>query len=337
MQSYEFSGFGDVAGLARCERPIPDLRSNEILVRVRAASVNYRDLMVLSGTYPVAARIGLVPISDGAGEVCAIGSDVTRFAVGDRVAGTYFNRWRDGRLTRELAAHQLGARHDGMLTEYRALDEEEAVAVPSHLSFEEAATLPCAALTAWSGVKGHRPIVPGDTMLVVGGGGVALFAVQFAKIFGARVIAVTSRAGKAALLRSLGADAVLVSADLPDWDSRVLELTGGRGVEHVVEAVGPATLARSIRSCAFDAEIALIGIFMGEAGFDGSAFAGRLVTVRRVAVGSRAAFETMNRAIALHQLRPVIDRVFPFVEAQDAYRYFAANERTGKVVIAGAA
>jgi NADPH:quinone reductase-like Zn-dependent oxidoreductase len=337
MQSYEFTGFGDAAGLKRRERAVPDLKSNQILVRVRATSVNYRDVMVLNGTYPVPARVGLVPISDGAGEVCAIGQEVVRFAVGDRVAGTYFNRWRDGRLTRELAGHQLGARHDGMLTEYRALDEEEAVAVPSHLSFEEAATLPCAALTGWSGVNGYRPVVPGDTVLVVGGGAVALFAVQFAKIFGARVIAVTSKSDKATLLRSLGADEVVVSSEVTEWDKLVLEMTGGRGVEHVVEAVGPATLARSIRSCAFDAEIALIGIFMGEAGFDGSAFAGRLVTVRRVAVGSRAAFEAMNRAIGLHRLRPVIDRVFPFADAQDAYRHFVANERTGKVVIAGAA
>lgn len=337
MQSYEFTGFGDAAGFARTTRSVPGLKSNEILVRVRAASVNYRDLMVLNGTYPVPARIGLVPISDGAGEVCAIGGEVTRFAVGDRVAGTYFSRWRDGRLTRELAAHQLGARQDGMLTEYRALDEEEAVAVPAHLSFEEAATLPCAALTAWSGVNGWRPIVPGDNVLVVGGGGIALFAVQFAKIFGARVIAVTSKRDKAAPLRALGADEVVVSSEIADWDKRALEMTGGHGVEHVVEAVGPATLARSIRSCAFDAEITLIGIFTGEAGFDGSAFAGRLVTVRRVAVGSRAAFEAMNRAIALHQLRPVIDRVFPFADAQDAYRHFATGERTGKVVIAGAA
>ena len=247
MKAIQVSRVGGPEVLELVDLPTPEPKPGEILVRQEAVGLNYIDTYQRSGLYKM--DLPFVPGGEGAGVVEKVGEGVTRFAVGDRVAGTYFNRWRDGRLTRELAAHQLGARHDGMLTEYRALDEEEAVAVPSHLSFEEAATLPCAALTAWSGVNGHRPIVPGDTMLVVGGGGVALFAVQFAKIFGARVIAVTSRAGKAALLRSLGADAVLVSADLPDWDSRVLELTGGRGVEHVVEAVGPATLARSIRSC----------------------------------------------------------------------------------------
>jgi NADPH:quinone reductase-like Zn-dependent oxidoreductase len=191
-------------------------------------------------------------------------------------------------------------------------------------------------VTAWSGVTGGRPVLPGEHVLVVGGGSVAMFAIQFASLFGAHVIAVTSRPEKADLLHALGAEDVLVASELPDWNDRVVALSDGRGVEHVVEAVGPATLARSIRSCALDAEIALAGIFAGTEGFDPSALAGRLVTIRRLAVGSRAAFEAMNAAIARHELKPVIDRVFPFAEAPLAYRHFAAMQHTGKVVIGGA-
>jgi len=336
MQSYNLESFGDVAGLALVERPIPEPGAGEVLVRIRATSINYRDLMVLDGTYPVPAKAGTIPLSDGAGEIVAVGGAVTRFAVGDRVAGSYFTHWVGGRLTAELARQQLGSSHDGMLTTFRALGEDSIVKVPDHLSFEQAATLPCAALTAWSGVSAGRPILPGEHVLVVGGGGVAMFAIQFAKLFGARVISVTSKPDKAELLQGLGAHHVLVSSETTDWDGRVVELTGGKGVDHVVEAVGPATLARSIRCCALDAEIALAGAFAGADGFDAKALSGRLVTIRRLAVGSRSAFEAMNDAIALHGLKPVIDRIFPFSEAPLAYRHFAAMRHTGKVVIGGA-
>lgn len=336
MQSYSLKRFGGVDGIALVERRVPEPGPRDVLVRIRAASLNYRDLMVLDGTYPVPAKTGTIPLSDGAGEIVAVGSEVTRFGVGDRVAASYFTRWTGGRLTADIARHQLGSSHDGMLTTLRALDEDCVVKVPDHLSFEEAATLPCAALTAWSAVSGGRPVLPGECVLVVGGGGVATFAIQYARLFGTRVIAVTSRSEKAALLRKLGAHDVVVSLNQPDWDRSVVGLTAGKGVDHVVEAVGPPTLACSIRACGADAEIALAGVFVGSDDFDPAALMGRLVTIRRIAVGSRSAFEAMNRAIALHELRPVIDQVFPFTEARSAYRHFAAMRHTGKVVIAGA-
>jgi NADPH:quinone reductase-like Zn-dependent oxidoreductase len=335
MQAYSIDKFGDVSGLILHERARPEPGPREVLVRVHATSVNYRDLMVLDQTYPVPSKVGTIPLSDGAGEVVAVGPHVSRFAVGERVAGIYFNRWLGGRLTAELAGHQLGSSHDGMLAEYRTLHEDSLVMVPGHLTFEEAATLPCAALTGWSCVNGGRPVLPGESVLIVGGGGVALFATQFAKLLGVHVIAVTTKADKVPLLQRLGANDVVVSADDPDWHRHVLALTGGRGVDHVVEAVGPATLGQSLRASAFDADIALAGVFAGEHGFDPRALIGRLVTIRRVSVGSRAAFEAMNRAIALHRLTPVIDRVFPFSEARAAYERFAAMSHTGKVVIAG--
>lgn len=336
MQSYSLTRFGDITGLLCIERPEPKPAPREVLVRIRATSLNYRDLLVLNGTYPIPAAVGTIPVSDGAGEVVAVGDEVTRFAVGDRVASSYFINWVGGRLTADLALHQLGASHDGMLTTLRALDENWMVKVPDYLSFEEAATLPCAALTAWSGVSGGRPVLPGEHVLVVGGGGVAMFAIQFARLFGACIIAVTSKAAKAELLRQLGANDVIITSEHPDWDRSVADLTDNKGVDHVIEAVGPATLARSIRSCAVDAEIALAGVFVGKEGFDPKSLAGRLVTIRRLAVGSRSAFEAMNSAIALHKLRPVIDRVYPFTEAQSAYQHFADMRHTGKVVIAGA-
>lgn len=336
VQAYHLDGFGDPKGIVLRESPAPAAESGEVLVRLRAASINYRDLMVLQRTYPVPASPGTIPLSDGAGEVVAVGPGITRFTAGDRVAGLYFPRWQGGRLTADIAKQQLGSSHDGMLAECRALPQDALVRVPYHLSFEEAATLPCAALAAWSAVTGGRPVVPGEGVLVVGTGGVGLFAIQFAAAHGARVLAVTSRQDKTALLRRLGAIEVLVSSDRPDWDAEVVRITGGHGVEHVVDAVGPATLARSIRACALDAEVALAGVFQGEDGFDARVLAGRLVTIRRVAVGSRTGFEAMSRAIARHELRPVIDRVFPFAEAPDAYRHFAAMRHVGKVVVAGA-
>lgn len=334
MRAYHLDGFGDPGSIVLRQRPAPAAGPGEVLVRVRAASINYRDLMILHQTYPIPASPGTIPLSDGAGEVVAIGAGTTRFAVGDRVAGLYFPRWQSGRLTADVARHQLGSSHDGMLAECRSLHEDALVLVPDHLSFEEAATLPCAALAAWSAVSGGRPVLPGEDVLVVGAGGVGLFAIQFAAAHGARVLAVTTRQDKTPLLRRLGAAEVLVAADGPDWDAEVVRLTGGRGVEHVVDAVGPATLARSIGACTLDAEIALAGVFPGDDSFDGRVLAGRLVTIRRVAVGSRAAFEAMARAIARHELRPVIDRVFPFAEAPDAYRHFVATRHAGKVVVA---
>ena len=334
MQAWHLGKTGEIDDLAIREHAMPQPGPHEVLVRVRAASLNYRDIMVLHGRYPVPAPPGVIPLSDGAGEVAAVGPGVTRVAVGDRVAGTYFLRWFDGRLTWALAMQQLGSSHDGMLAEYRVLSEESLVKVPEHLGFEEAATLPCAALTAWSTLTGPRRVLAGETVLTMGTGGVALFALQFAKLFGARVIALTSSLPKAQRLRELGADEVIDYTAHPQWDAEVLRLTANRGADHVVDSIGTATLERSLRAAAFGGEIAFPGAFSAEgASFDPRVLAGRMVTIRRIAVDSRASFEAMNRAIGQHRLKPVLDRVFGFHEAREAYRYFDARKHIGKVVI----
>lgn len=338
MRTYRLNAFSGMEGLSLGERAVSELGPHDIQVRVRAASLNYRDLMIMEGRYAFPAPVGVTPLSDGAGEVVAVGARVTRFAPGDRIAGAYFQRWIDGRLTPEFARDQFGCTHDGMLAEYAVADESAWVKLPDHLSFEEGATLPCAALTAWSALtEGARPVLAGETVLVLGTGGVALFGLQFAKLFGARVIAVTSRVERGEQLRALGADTVIDSKVSPDWDASVRAATQGQGVDHVLESIGPDTLERSIKSAAFDAQLALVGAF-GSPGtmLDPRVFGGRLISIRRVAVGSRAGFEAMNRAIAHHRLRPLIDCVFDFDHAKQAYMHFQASRHMGKVVIAGA-
>ncbi len=332
MKAYHLNEFGSADGIVLRDDPVPQPGPREALVRVHARSLNYRDLLILSRQYPLPATQGVVPISDGAGVVVAVGEGVTRLAPGDRVAATYFPRWRDGRIEPDLGMEQFGCTRDGMLSEFILADEQAFVQVPAHLSFEEAATLPCAGVTAWSALNGPRRVLPGESVLTIGSGGVALFALQFAKIFGARVMAITSSEGKVALLERLGADDVIDYRKNPDWDRLVRELTGGRGVDHVVETGSIDTLPKSLAACAWNAEVALVLALTGGT-LDVTALRG-LVAVRRIFVGSRAAFEAMNRAITRHQLRPVIDRVFPFDEVRAAYAHFGQRQQAGKVVIA---
>jgi NADPH:quinone reductase-like Zn-dependent oxidoreductase len=332
MQAYHLAQLGTLDGLVLQDDAMPTPGPRDVLVRVRARSLNYRDLLILNQRYPVPGFPGIVPLSDGAGEVVAVGEEVSRVAVGDRVSGTYFPRWGGGRLELEMAGEQFGCTRHGMLAEFVLAPEQALVKIPAHLSFEEAATLPCAGVTAWSSLTGPRPVRPGETVLTIGTGGVACFALQFARLFGARVIAVTSRADRTELLKRHGADAVIDSRSTPEWDRSVRELTGGRGVDHVVETGGLETLSRSLAACTANAELALVAA-LGAGTLDSSALRG-LTTIRRVFVGSRASFEAMNRAVTLHTLRPVIDRVFPFRDARDAYVHFEARRHAGKVVIA---
>jgi NADPH:quinone reductase-like Zn-dependent oxidoreductase len=335
VRAYHLDRFGDPLCLVTRAHDVPEPGPGEALVRVRAASLNRRDLMIQRGTYPVPAAPGVIPLSDGAGEVAAVGPGVSRFRVGERVSSTYLLGHVDGPLTVATAARQLGASVDGMLAEYRVLHEDWLVAPPAHLSFEEAATLPCAALTAWSALTGPEPVRAGETVLTLGTGGVALFAVQLAAALGARVIAVTSSEDRRDLLRGLGATEVLSAAARPDWDAAVRELTDGRGVDQVVESVGPATLERSIRSVAFGGRIALIGAFSdGATRFDPGVFSGRLFTLRRLVVGSRTGLERLGRFLAEHGLRPVVDRVFGFDDAPAAFAHVDAGRPAGKVVVA---
>jgi len=286
---------------------------------------------VLSGTYPLPVKPDVVMCADGAGEVVEVGPGVTRVKMGERVAATMFPRWIDGPFSWEVAP-QLGGSLDGMLTELAVLDEDALVHIPDHLTYEEAATLPCAALTAWNALTGARPLSAGDTVLVLGSGGVSLFALQLAKLFGARVIATTSSAEKAKRLEQLGADAVVNYRTTPEWHLAVRELTGGRGVDQVVE-IGGGTLERSIKSTAIGGLVNFIGRLDGHSMIDIGVLYNSIATLRVVAVGSRAQFMAMNRAIAANRMKPVIDRVFPFEEAPAAFRYYEANRPFGKVVI----
>ena len=253
MRAYRIESFGSVDGVVPASRDDPQPGTREILIRVRATSLNYRDLMVLKGGGRGPTRLRVVPLSDGAGEVVGLGAGVSRFAIGDRVIPCFHPRWFGGPIKPDYLKDRLGANLDGMLAEYAVVHEEAAVAMPNHLSFEEAATLPCAAVTAWVALTGHRRITAGDTVLTQGTGGVAIFALQFAQLLGAQVIAVTSSAAKAERLRVLGATAVINYVEEPEWHEKVVELTEGRGVDCVVEIGGPGTLTNSIKSLAVGA------------------------------------------------------------------------------------
>ncbi len=333
MQLYRLDRFCLPDGLVRHEGATPLPGAGQVLVQVHARSLNYRDVLIAQQRCAFAGVAGVVPLSDGAGEVVALGEGVTDLATGDRVAANYFPRWQDGRLNMAMAADQFGCSRDGMLAQFVVAEASALVRLPQHLSFEEGCTLPCAGVTAWNALVGGRPLLPGDVVLTLGTGGVALFALQFAKLFGARAVALTSSPDKAALLRSLGADEVVDRRQHTDWAAEVRRLTQGRGVDHVVETGAIDTLAHSLAACGANAELALVAA-LGQGTLDAGALRG-LVTIRRVFVGSRASFEAMNRAIGQHRLRPVIDRAFAFAEAAQAYAHFDAKRHVGKVVITG--
>ncbi|MGO4613625.1 NAD(P)-dependent alcohol dehydrogenase [Nocardia sp. 2YAB30] len=321
------------AGLTIAPQPTPEPGSHQVVVRVLAASLNRRDLMLLDGTYPLPATPGIVPLSDGVGEVIAVGDKVTRAAVGDRVTATYFVRWIDGPQRQSHVLEQYGATYHGMLATYAVLEEDSVVHVPGHLTDIEAATLTCAGVVAWAALTAPLPVLPGERVLIVGSGAVALFGAQHAEMLGAEVISITSDADKAERLRKLGVDEVIDRSRTPDWERAVLDRTGGDGVEHVLDAVGLPTLARSVRSGAYNARITMVGAMPAEAAPTGNPFGTSYLSIRRIAVGSRADFEAMNRAINEHRMRPVIDRVFPFDQAEAAYHHLRTGDPFGKVVI----
>ncbi len=335
MQTYIIERAGDPDGLAVLERETPRVGPTDIRVRVRAASLNKRDLFILQGTYPLPARPGVVPLSDGAGEVVAVGKQVTRWRIGDRVAGHYFARWKSGPIDFDVF-DQLGCALDGMLGEYAVLDQEWAVRVPAHLSWEEAATLPCAGVTAWNCINGPVPVTAGQTVLTLGSGGVSTFAMQFAKAAGARVIATTSTPEKAQRLKALGADVVINYAEQPEWGKVVREANGARGVDLVVETFGADTIEQSVRAVGLHGQIMLLiarGMHKPNIEISAQAYSATMATIRRVFVGNRDSFEAMNRAIEQTRLRPVIEQVFGFSEAKQAYRHFMRGQSFGKVVI----
>jgi NADPH:quinone reductase-like Zn-dependent oxidoreductase len=335
MRSYHAKSGGGLASLVAREHPVPKPGPREVLLRVRANSLNAREFSVLRGTYPLPVKPDVVMCADGAGEIVAVGQNVRRAAVGDRVAAAMFPRWVDGPIALEYVP-QIGGSLDGMLTEYVALSEDAVVHIPDHLSFEEAATLPCAAVTAWNALTGTRPLRAGDTVLTLGSGGVSLFALQFAKLFGARVIATTSTEEKAHRLKEVGADEVINYKTTSDWDVAVRDLTNGRGVDQVVD-IGGGTLEQSIKSVALDGLVNFIGrLAGGSAPVDIDIVYRSAATVRVVFAGHRAHFTAMNRAISVNRLIPIIDRFFSFDDASNAFRYHETGKPFGKVVISHA-
>lgn len=334
MRAFEIRSFG-LDGLTLVERPDPVPGPGQALVRVRAASLNFRDLLTVQGLYNPKQPLPLVPLSDGVGEVAAIGDGVTRVKVGERVAGLFAQKWLAGPPTKANLLSTLGGPLDGMLTEQIVLHEDGLVSVPAHLTDEEAATLPCAAVTAWSALVTQGGVTAGDNVLVLGTGGVSIFALQIARLLGARVIVTSSRDEKLERARELGAAETINYRSTPDWEKKVKELTGGGvGVDHVVEVGGSATLAKSLRAVRIGGTVSLIGSLTGlTAEVNLAHILMQNVRVQGVIVGSRESFEALNRAIALHRLRPVVDRVFPFAESRAALDHMAGQGHFGKVSI----
>jgi NADPH:quinone reductase-like Zn-dependent oxidoreductase len=335
MRAYHLTETTMADGLKMVDLPDPVPGREEVLVRIGAVSLNFRDFSISRGTYALGTlSLPAIPGSDGAGTVVACGADVTHFKPGDRVAPVFFPKWQAGHVTRAATATTLGAGGKGTLAELVTLHETACVAVPGHLSDIEAACLPCAAVTAWNALFEGRPVRPGDTVVTQGTGGVALFALAFAKSAGARVIATTSTPEKCERLRSLGADVTINSTEVPDWDATVRKLTGEEGADLVVDVAGPATLPRSLKAVRPGGTVTVIGAMGGPGEINPMPISGNSITVRGNYVGSRAMFEAMNKAISENGLRPAVDRVFAFEEAPEAYRHFAARRHLGKVCIA---
>jgi NADPH:quinone reductase-like Zn-dependent oxidoreductase len=322
-----------IDALKLVQRPVPRPRRGEILVRVRAASLNYRDLAILTEKYLPTLPLPYVPASDASGEVMEVGEEVTRFKVGDRVTPIYTQGWHDGMPTPDQRTKRtLGAPLTGVLQDYLVVPAEDAVSVPPHLSHAEAATLPIAALTAWSTLA-EADVRPGHVVVAQGTGGVSLFALQFARLAGARVIILSSSDEKLARARQLGAEVGINYRRTADWHVVVKEVTQGRGADIIVETVGN-TLAKSIAAVAFGGFIGVVGFVGGyEATLPIRQLVGPMVRVQGIAVGSRARFEGMNRAISQHQLKPVVDRTFALEQAAEAFKFMKAGQHFGKIVI----
>jgi NADPH:quinone reductase-like Zn-dependent oxidoreductase len=334
MKCFELQNGSGFDALRQAERATPKPGPGQIVVRVRAASFNYRDVMIAGGGYAGRAKYPLVPLSDGAGEVAEVGNGVTRVKPGDRVCGIFFQRWLAGPVRPDIQDAALGGTADGMLTDHALLDAEGVVPVPEHLSYEEASCLPCAALTAWHGLVEAGGVKPGDAVLLLGTGGVSIFGLQFARLAGARAIVVSSNEQKLGRARELGASEAIDSKSVAEWQDRVRAATGGRGIDHVLDVTGGETTAKSLASMRSGGHIAIIGARSGPGGeLDRRQVLQRGLKVSGINVGSRAMFEAMNRAIAAARLKPVVDRVFPFRDAAAAYRDFATGRHFGKVVV----
>ncbi len=335
MKAYEIpKAPTSLEDLRLVDRPNPTPGPSDVLVRIRAAALNYRDHAIMTGKYRYGVDHDTIPCSDAAGEVVAIGANVTRFKPGDRVIPSFFQLWIDGAPPKSRRA--LGSPLDGTLAEFVSLHEDGWVAMPKNLSFEEAATLPCAGATAWNAlmIAGTR-VKPGDTVLCIGTGGVSMFALQIARAAGARVIVTSSSDARIERARGLGASDGVNYKTHPDWEKEVLALTGGRGVDCVIENGGMGTLARSFECVGYGGKVALIGVLSGR---EGNANPHDLMfksaSLHGIGVGSRASLEQLIQAIEINNIKPVIEKVFPFDHALDAFRLQASGNFLGKIAIA---
>jgi NADPH:quinone reductase-like Zn-dependent oxidoreductase len=333
MKVFEIrDGFG-VDALKLAERPEPVPGPGQIVLKMRAFSINYRDLLVVNGVSRWRPPFGRIPLSDGVGVVAAVGSSVSRLKIGNRVAPIFYPKWLEGGPAEEKVGGALGgAAADGVLAEYALFDESSVVHVPAHLSDEEAATLPCAGVTAWSALIPFGNIAPSNSVVVLGTGGVAMFALQFARVLGARVIVTSSSNEKLARAKKLGAAAVINYKATPDWPKAVQELTGGIGADYIVDTAGG--LKEAIAAVRLGGTVAFVGLLTGTtAEVDLVAFMGKSARVQAADVGSRAMFEAMNKAIEFHAMHPVVDRVFGFREAAEALTYLREARHFGKICL----
>ena len=332
MKAVQIERFGiDELAFNEIDRPTPI--AGEVLVRMRASSLNYRDLMMVEGTYNSRLKLPLVPFSDGAGEVVEVGEGVSRWKVGDRVCPIFMQGWVDGELDYSKSKSTLGGDLDGCLRQYAAFNEAGLVRIPDHLSFEEAACLPCAGVTAWNALMVSGGLQKGDTVLCQGTGGVSLFALQFAKAAGAEVTITSSSNDKLERAKGLGADHVINYREREDWDTVALELTNKRGVDHVVEIGGPGTLQRSMRAVKTGGHIAVIGVVAGKGEFTNVPIFMKALKLIGVFVGSRVMFEDMNRFVTDKSIRPVVDSTFEFDQVRDALELMKSGGHFGKILV----
>ena len=318
MRIYQLPKNGaGIDALTKAERPEPKPGHRQVLVKVAACSLNYRDLGIVRGTYRMPSKENVIPLSDGAGEVVEVGSAVTRVKVGDKVAGNFFARWPGGEPPADVQSAALGGTIDGMLAEYVVLEEEATVKIPAHLSLEEGATLPCAGVTVWHAMMEHGRMIAGQTVLLQGTGGVSVFGLQFAHAMGMQPIITSSSDDKLAKAKKLGASHTINYKTTPDWEKAAMEFTGGRGVDHVVEVGGAGTFARSFGAIRAGGKISMIGNLSGPATeFNPGLIMGKRANLQGISVGSTQMFEAMNRMIAANAIKPVIDKVFGFDEVQ---------------------
>lgn len=332
MKAYEIQEFG-IDNLKLVERETPEPKGAEVLVKFHAASLNYRDFMVVSGVYNPKMKLPLVPFSDGAGEVVAVGDAVTKFKVGDRVMPIFNQGWLEGSIKTATPKRALGGDIDGVLREFGTFDENGLVCIPDHLNYEEAATLPCAGVTAYNALYCSSSLKPEDSVLLQGTGGVSIFALQFASHYGSRVIITSSSDEKLNRAKELGADDLINYKTDPEWDERVLQLTENAGVDHVVEVGGGGTIQKSVKSVKAGGDISVIGVLTQGEGLNSASLIMKSIKLQGIYVGSRHMFEDMNRLISQNNIKPIIDKTFEFGEVKEALKYMQSGSHFGKIVV----